>query len=107
MGKAVAGRVLVIVAFVLTMLTVLPLALGVVLGLLTNDATGFAFVPFLLLIVVGLPYIIGVLVIAAILAIVGLLLGGYRGLGVSTIVLAFVAAAGVFLWVYGVDAGWF
>lgn len=107
MGKIVAGRVLIIVAFVLTLLTVLPLVLGVGLGLLTNDATGHAFVPVLLLIVLGLPFFLGGLIIAAILAIIGLLLGAYRGLGITTVILAVVGAVGIFAWIYGVDAGWF
>ncbi|MBX3093906.1 MAG: hypothetical protein KF680_05100 [Cryobacterium sp.] len=107
MGKAVAGRVLIIVAFVLTMLTIVPLALAFILGLLTTDATGYAFVPFLLLVMLGLPYLVGALVIAAVLATIGLMLGGYRGLGITTIVLAVAGAAGVLLWIYGVDAGWF
>ena len=107
MGKIIAGRVLVIIGFALTLLTAIPLVLAVILGMLTNDATGHAFVPFLLLVVMGLPFILGSLIIAAILALIGVLLGGLRALGIVTIVLALLSMGGLILWVVGVDAGWF
>lgn len=106
-GKTVAGRVLVIIAFIGTLLCALPLVLAAVLGFLTNDATGYAFVPFLLLVVIGLPVLLGGLVIAAILAIIGLILGGHRALGIITVILSVAGALGGFVWLYGVDAGWF
>ena len=107
LGKITAGRVLVIIGFILMLLTVVPLALALVLGAITTDATGYAFVPFLLLVLLGLPFILVGLIIAAVLGLIGLLLGGYRGLGVTTLVLSVIAAAGIFLWTVAVDAGVF
>lgn len=107
MGKVIAGRVLVIIGFVLTMLTAIPLVLAVVVGLLTSDSTGHAFVPFLLLMVMVLPFILVSLIVAAVLALIGVILGGFRWLGVVTIVLAVLCAGALIVWTVGVDAGWF